>query len=162
MGDKQSFAPSISHLRCFSKPSTRFFYSQKEARWHTLEKVRETPPCYGKAADSITAGKSSKTLLIYFDKNGAPCEEDANPAEHMVEVIQGNTDDPVDWVDVWNRSPERQKALDTLHQLNSEASATAGGAPEDGSSFATSKFFQWKMVLHRQMIQLWRSPVCPC
>ena len=80
----------------------------------------------------------------------------------MVEAIQGNTDKAVDWVDVWNNSPERQKALDTLQQLNSEASsATDAGNPDDGASFATSKFFQWKMVLHRQMIQLWRSPVCP-
>ncbi len=77
----------------------------------------------------------------------------------MVDVIQGNSDKPTDWVEVWNQSPERQKALDALRELNTQAAIMTADVVEDESSFATSKFFQWKMVLHRQMIQLWRSPV---
>lgn len=109
--------------------------------------------------DLFTAGKNSETLLDYFSRNGAPCEEGTNPAEHIVEVIQGNMEVSTDWVDVWNQSPERQKALDRLHVLNNEALAQTKDLPEDTASFATSKFFQWKMVLQRQMTQLWRSPV---
>ncbi|CAH0037575.1 unnamed protein product [Clonostachys solani] len=103
-------------------------------------------------------GTDSKTLLDYFARNGAPCEEGVNPAEHIVESIQGNTAVPIDWVDVWSKSPERARVLETLEGLNSKALAATASLPEDNASFATSKFFQFKTVLHRQMIQLWRSP----
>ncbi|KAK7415703.1 hypothetical protein QQX98_005738 [Neonectria punicea] len=103
-------------------------------------------------------GQYSDTLLDYFARNGAPCPEGANPAEHIVEVIQGNTEVAIDWVDVWNKSPERQVALDKLEQLNEEALSRNQGVEEDTASFATSKWFQWRMVLQRQTVQLWRSP----
>jgi ATP-binding cassette, subfamily G (WHITE), member 2, SNQ2 len=32
---------------------------------------------------------------------------------------------------------------------------------EDAAEFASPKWFQFKMVLYRLMIQLWRSPVSP-
>lgn len=80
-------------------------------------------------------------------------------------MIQGNSEVDVDWVDVWNQSPERTRALEKLEKLNQEAIANTRDQEEDTASFATSKWFQWKTVLHRQMIQLWRSPVryhCSC
>ena len=94
----------------------------------------------------------------YFDRNGAPCPPGANPAEHIVEVIQGNTEKPIDWVDVWNHSEERSQALIELDSVNETSKA---GAPEDTdqADFATSKWFQYRMVLERLMTQLWRSPV---
>lgn len=105
-----------------------------------------------------SAGQYSKTLLSYFARNGAPCPEGANPAEHIVEVIQGKGEVDVDWIDVWNRSIEREKALEKLEKLNQEALSRTQDELEDTASFATSKWFQWKTVLNRQMIQLWRSP----
>ena len=98
-------------------------------------------------------------MLDYFARNGSPCPDGENPAEHIVEVIQGKAEVQVDWVDVWNQSPERQRALDKLARLNEQALAETEGVKEDTANFATSKWFQWKIVLHRQMIQLWRSPV---
>lgn len=77
----------------------------------------------------------------------------------MVDVIQGKTEQPIDWVDVWNNSPEREKALETLERLNNIALSSTQDQVEDQSSFATSKWTQFKTVLNRQMIQLWRSPV---
>ncbi|KAM0434008.1 hypothetical protein ACHAPT_003952 [Fusarium lateritium] len=112
----------------------------------------------GRMAYFGETGQYSKTLLDYFAKNGAPCPEGANPAEHIVEVIQGNSEVDVDWVDVWIQSPERARALEKLEKLNQEAIANTRDQVEDTASFATSKWFQWKTVLHRQMIQLWRSP----
>ncbi|CAM1507980.1 Fc.00g048280.m01.CDS01 [Cosmosporella sp. VM-42] len=103
-------------------------------------------------------GKYSATLLDYFARNGAPCPDGENPAEHIVEVIQGKTEVQVDWVDVWNQSPERQRAWEKLERLNKQALAETADQEEDTANFATSKWFQWKIVLHRQMIQLWRSP----
>lgn len=105
------------------------------------------------------AGEYSKTVLDYFAKNGAPCGEGVNPAEHIVEVIQGNTDVPIDWVEVWNQSTERRAALEKLEKLNAEAIARSAGYQEDTATFATSKWFQLRVVLERQMVQLWRSPV---
>lgn len=97
-------------------------------------------------------------MLEYFAKNGAPCPPDMNPAEHIVEVIQGNTEKPIDWVDVWSRSEERERALAELEALNKEGQSHADYV-EDQSNFATPVWFQFKMVLHRLMVQLWRSPV---
>lgn len=111
-------------------------------------------------SEKNAAGKNSSVLMDYFDRNGAPCPADTNPAEHMVEVIQGKTGGGVNWVDVWSQSPERKAALELLQKLNQQAlTETSGESEDDGTSFATTKMFQLKMVLHRQMVQLWRSPV---
>lgn len=81
-----------------------------------------------------------------------------NPADHIVEVIQGNSEVKVDWVDTWNRSSERQQELDTLMSLVQQGAASDDDK-EDAEEFASSKWFQFKMVLYRLMVQLWRSPV---
>ena len=96
-------------------------------------------------------------MLDYFAQNGAPCPPDTNPAEHIVEVIQGNDSQKVDWVDVWNRSGERQRAIVELEELNRISQANP--SEEDKASFATSRWYQFKLVLRRLMIKLWREPV---
>jgi hypothetical protein len=99
-------------------------------------------------------------VLDYFAKNGAPCPPDANPAEHIVEVIQGNAKQNIDWVDVWNRSEERQRVITELEELNNASRAdTEEESEESQSEYATSHWFQFCMVLKRIMTQLWRSPV---
>ncbi|KAI2830529.1 hypothetical protein CBS147343_10393 [Aspergillus niger] len=104
-------------------------------------------------------GEESHKVLEYFAKNGAPCPPDMNPAEHIVEVIQGNTEKPIDWVDVWSRSEERERALAELEALNKEGqSHTDYVEDQSQSNFATPVWFQFKMVLQRLMVQLWRSP----
>ncbi|KAE8311860.1 ABC-2 type transporter-domain-containing protein [Aspergillus transmontanensis] len=102
-------------------------------------------------------GQDSVKVLDYFAKNGAPCDPDVNPAEHIVEVIQGNTEKKIDWVEVWNQSEERQQAMTELEALNNDRKANTQ-EEEDQSDFATSHWFQFKMVLRRLMTQLWRSP----
>lgn len=98
-------------------------------------------------------------MLEYFAKNGAPCTPDTNPAEHIVEVIQGNAQEGgVDWVDVWNKSEERQRAVEQLETLNEENRAKPQ-EEEDQSDYATSHWFQFCMVSKRLMVQIWRSPV---
>lgn len=75
-----------------------------------------------------------------------------------MEVIQGNTEKPIDWVGVWNTSEERTLALAELDSLNEISKANT---PEntDQADFATTKWYQYRMVLERLMTQLWRSPV---
>ncbi len=75
-----------------------------------------------------------------------------------MDVIQGTGEDKIDWVDVWNQSPERQQQLNVLMALTQQGTASSDET-EDAAEFASSKWFQFKMVLHRLMIQLWRSPV---
>lgn len=105
------------------------------------------------------AGQDSSKVLDYFSKNGAPCPPDTNPAEHIVEVIQGKSQQKdVDWVDVWNKSEERRVAIEQLETLNREDLAKPR-TEEDESDYATSYWFQFCMVSKRLMVQLWRSPV---
>ncbi|KAJ5691769.1 hypothetical protein N7462_001192 [Penicillium macrosclerotiorum] len=102
-------------------------------------------------------GEGSEKILDYFARNGAPCPADANPAEHIIEVVQGSTKEKVDWVEVWNQSEERKRALEELEALN-EAGRADTDYVEDTSDFATSHWFQFKMVSKRLTIQIWRSP----
>lgn len=97
-------------------------------------------------------------MLHYFAKNGAPCPPGANPAEHIVDVIQGKANAKVDWVETWSQSDERQNAMAELEALNNAGKADPN-YEEDQTDFATSKWFQFRMVLQRLMTQLWRSPV---
>jgi hypothetical protein len=75
-------------------------------------------------------------------------------------VIQGEGEAKIDWVDAWNRSPERQQELDTLMKLTQRPQGTIlDDEGEDDAEFASSKWFQFKMVTYRLTVQLWRSPV---
>lgn len=104
------------------------------------------------------AGHDSVKVLDYFTKNGAPCPPEANPAEHIVDVIQGKANEKVDWVEAWNQSEERQHAMTELEALNN-ASEADPDYEEDQTDFATPMWFQFRMVWERLMTQLWRSPV---
>lgn len=102
------------------------------------------------------AGENSQTILDYFARNGAPCPPDANPAEHIIDVVQGGNK-KVDWVDVWKQSNERTRALEMLESLNQ---SSMKNDLEDTADYATSHWFQFKMVATRLSVQIWRSPVC--
>ncbi|KAA8642482.1 hypothetical protein EYZ11_001053 [Aspergillus tanneri] len=111
----------------------------------------------GRMAYFGETGKDSAQVLDYFAKNGAPCPVDANPAEHIVEIIQGNGYEKTDWVEIWNGSEERQRAIEELETLNNHCRENTH-EEDDQSDYATSHWFQFTMVLQRLMIQLWRSP----
>ncbi|KAJ5357977.1 hypothetical protein N7541_005135 [Penicillium brevicompactum] len=102
-------------------------------------------------------GEGSDIILDYFARNGAPCPEDANPAEHIVDVVQGRFDPNVDWNQIWEGSEENRVALRELEDLKAKAAAEV---TEDVmlTDYATSKMYQLQLVLERQMVKLWRSP----
>ncbi|KAJ5767493.1 hypothetical protein N7533_000076 [Penicillium manginii] len=83
-------------------------------------------------------GQESNKILDYFSRNGS-----ANSG--------------VDWVDVWKNSEERKTALKELDALNAAGMADPDYV-EDTADFATSRWFQFKMVSKRLTIQIWRSP----
>ncbi|KGO74104.1 CDR ABC transporter [Penicillium italicum] len=103
-------------------------------------------------------GKDSSKILDYFTRNGAPCPADANPAEHIIDVVQGGgTTETKDWVEIWNQSEERKQALSQLDALN-ESSKDDSDYVEDTGDFATSRWFQFTTVSKRLSIHIWRSP----
>ncbi|CAI7602342.1 unnamed protein product [Penicillium bialowiezense] len=102
-------------------------------------------------------GTESSTILDYFSRNGAPCPPDVNPAEHIIDVVQGSATDKRDWVEIWNQSEERKQALCQLDTINESKRAEADYV-EDTSDFATSHWFQFKAVSKRLSVHIWRSP----
>ncbi|KID83335.1 multidrug resistance protein CDR2, partial [Metarhizium majus ARSEF 297] len=54
-------------------------------------------------------GHHARTVKKYFADHGAPCPREANPAEHIIEVILGSLSKGKDWNQVWLNSPEHEK-----------------------------------------------------
>lgn len=117
----------------------------------------------GNTTYSGETGAESTKLLEYFARNGAPCAADVNPAEHIIDVVQGRKDSEKDWVEIWMESPERKEALDELNHLDETAGSqiTARTVSDRGKplhSFASPLWHQMRTVMGRQSIALWRNP----
>jgi hypothetical protein len=112
-------------------------------------------------------GENSRTLIEYFEKNGAtPCGVDANPAEWMLEVIgaaPGSHTD-TDWFEVWRSSPEYRQARDEIdglisQRLNDTAETDVQQDHADlRKAFAAPFAQQMREVTYRIFEQYWRTP----
>ncbi|KAI4759834.1 putative ABC multidrug transporter [Aureobasidium sp. EXF-3400] len=104
-------------------------------------------------------GRNSRTLLDYFEKNGArKCEDDENPAEYMLDMV---TDPNVDWHEHWKNSPEFAAVKNELHIIynDEKPNATEVLQEEDSlSEFAMPFFSQLSSVTTRVFQQYWRTP----
>lgn len=102
-------------------------------------------------------GKNSKTLLDYFEGNGArPCDADENPAEYMLEIANGQ----VDWHARWLESKERSQVEAEIARIQVDM-ANQGSAEQDKSShaeFAMPFVQQLQEVTIRVFQQYWRMP----
>ncbi|KIY03071.1 uncharacterized protein Z520_01538 [Fonsecaea multimorphosa CBS 102226] len=111
-------------------------------------------------------GQSSRTLIDYFERNGAHhCAADANPAEWMLEVIGAapGSHTEIDWVDTWRLSPEYRAVHAELSQMKAErcqlARATSNRADRASyREFAAPFYQQLYEVLKRVFEQYWRTP----
>jgi ATP-binding cassette subfamily G (WHITE) protein 2 (SNQ2) len=112
-------------------------------------------------------GQHSTTVIDYFARNGVPCPEESNPAEHIVDVVQGRFGTEIDWPQVWLDSPERVHTMHELDELNIDVEEGLKRVPayddtntslDQQASFATPLWYQVKLVTRRQMIALWRNP----
>ncbi|RKK50582.1 Brefeldin A resistance protein [Fusarium oxysporum f. sp. cepae] len=112
-------------------------------------------------------GENSAILLEYFARNGAPCELGVNPAEHIVDVVQGRFGTAVDWPQKWLDSDEYSQTMAELAALNTSASVPNTGRndahpateqEEDVNDFATPVLYQIRLVTERQLVALWRNP----
>ncbi|KAL3232156.1 Uncharacterized protein RNJ44_04072 [Nakaseomyces bracarensis] len=107
-------------------------------------------------------GKGCKTMIKYFEDHGSQkCPPDANPAEWMLEVVGAAPGSHAnqDYHEVWRNSDDFKKIKDELGQMERELSKKAvDDDPEAGKEFATSLFYQFKLVCYRLFQQYWRTP----
>ncbi|RDL37027.1 Uncharacterized protein BP5553_04460 [Venustampulla echinocandica] len=104
-------------------------------------------------------GKSSSILLDYFAKNGAPCDPNANPAEHIIDVVSGASGGGRNWHDIWLASPECAGVNEHMKWLKQDLLSKESKLKlDDAADFATSHWAQLKIVTHRQCVALWRNP----
>ena len=111
----------------------------------------------GKTVYFGETGVNSSTLLDYFARHGAPCALDANPAEHIIDVVSGPPGGR-DWHSIWSDSPERAAMTEELKAIKEICLANPSSIKEDYASFATPLLTQLRLVTHRQQIALWRNP----
>jgi ABC-type multidrug transport system ATPase subunit/ABC-type multidrug transport system permease subunit len=110
-------------------------------------------------------GESSRTMIDYFEKNGAHnCPAGANPAEWMLEVIGAapGSHTEIDWFETWRNSPEYYDVIATLDQMKAERSKisveTSENNKADYREFAAPFFMQYLQVQRRVFEQYWRTP----
>ncbi|RMZ87573.1 hypothetical protein DV736_g5212, partial [Chaetothyriales sp. CBS 134916] len=102
-------------------------------------------------------GKNAATIKDYFARNGAPCPNHFNPAEHMIDVVSGSLSQGKDWNRVWLESAEHAKVQEELDQIISDAQAKPLGYADDGHEFATPLREQIKLVTDRMNLSLSRN-----
>jgi ATP-binding cassette subfamily G (WHITE) protein 2 (SNQ2) len=102
-------------------------------------------------------GDNADTVKRYFASRGAPCPREANPAEHMIEVVSGSLSKGHDWNKVWLESSEYKRMTEDLDQIISEAAIKPAGYVDDGHAFAASMWDQVKLVSHRMNVSLFRN-----
>jgi ABC-type multidrug transport system ATPase subunit len=108
-------------------------------------------------------GKNSEVLTSYFKANGSRlCGAEENPAEFMLDVIGAapGSETTIDWVSVWNNSPERQKVKQQLAVMKSELSQRPirNDDPDALKEYAAPFTAQFPVVLTRVFEQYWRTP----
>ena len=102
-------------------------------------------------------GDNGSTLKEYFDRYEAPCPKDANPAEHMIDVVSGSLSQGRDWNKVWLESPEHKSTVEQLDKIIADAAAAPPGTVEDGFEFAMPLWAQIKLVTTRNNISVYRN-----
>ncbi|RSL97759.1 hypothetical protein CEP52_010736 [Fusarium oligoseptatum] len=102
-------------------------------------------------------GEQAKTVREYFGRYGAPCPQDVNPAEHMIDVVSGHLSQGKDWNQVWLSSPEHDAVEKELDHIISDAASKPPGTVDDGNEFATSLWEQVRLVTQRMNLSLYRN-----
>ncbi|EMD67087.1 hypothetical protein COCSADRAFT_83327 [Bipolaris sorokiniana ND90Pr] len=102
-------------------------------------------------------GTNAATIKDYFGRNGAPCPAEANPAEHMIDVVSGTLSQGKDWNKVWLESPEHAEVVEELDHIITETAAQPPKNFDDGKAFAADMWTQIKIVTRRMNIALYRN-----
>lgn len=117
----------------------------------------------GKTVYFGNIGENSRTLLDYFEGNGArQCGNQENPAEYMLEVVnKGENPKGQTWDAVWNNSTHHSDVMQELENIHSEKSGEPAREHEDAhahAEFAMPFTTQLAVVTRRVMQQYWRMP----
>lgn len=99
-------------------------------------------------------GDNAATLKDYFARNGAPCPPDSNPAEHMIDVVNGRSKE---WNQKWLASPEYEEMIVQLDKLIQHAASAPKGPRSDGEEFAAPLWEQINIVTKRMNYSLYRN-----
>ncbi|KAI0123470.1 ABC-2 type transporter [Xylariales sp. AK1849] len=108
-------------------------------------------------------GRDSRTLLDYFESNGArKCHDQENPAEYMLEIVNNTQDSQGrDWHSAWKSSAEIHAVRTEVERIHAEKKGQplAGEAGEAGhAEFAMPFVAQLQAVTIRVFQQYWRTP----
>lgn len=105
-------------------------------------------------------GKDCKTMISYFERNGAPpCGQSENPAEYILDVVGAGATAHAskDWAEIWKASPEIRSVSEEIARLTSDRKGERSPT-HVGGGFAMPWFSQYLAVQKRLAQQYWRSP----
>jgi ABC-type multidrug transport system ATPase subunit len=121
----------------------------------------------GRTAYFGDIGKSSQTVVEYFEGNGArKCSPKENPAEYLIETA---SQDAADWPSIWQASSENEKfraELNLLQQTEATVDNSLSINPEENPRTPSAESREFALPLHEQLYhvsfrvyqQYWRSP----
>lgn len=96
----------------------------------------------GKTVYFGNIGENSRTLLDYFEANGArKCDDQENPAEYMLEIVnKGQNDQGQAWNEVWNASSQRQQNREEIERLHQDTRGDAQRQSDDDNKTSHAEF----------------------
>ncbi|KAK3714845.1 ATP-binding cassette transporter snq2 [Vermiconidia calcicola] len=107
-------------------------------------------------------GKDAQVLRGYFEKYGAYCPPEANPAEWMLDAIgagQAARIGDKDWGEIWTDSEEFEETRATITRIKEDRIKEAGAENKvEAKEYATPLWHQIKVVNKRQHKAFYRSP----
>lgn len=113
-------------------------------------------------------GKQSRTILDYFEQNGArKCHKEENPAEYILEAIGAGATATTNrnWFEVWNNSPEKVAVEERVSQLNEEGKQKEqkSGLSEKElkellQPYASTAAYDFLILTKRNFLVYWRNP----
>ncbi|KAK1229304.1 ATP-binding cassette transporter snq2 [Marasmius sp. AFHP31] len=106
-------------------------------------------------------GADSHVLREYLARYGARCPSNVNPAEYMLEAIGAGVAPRIgdrDWHDIWVDSPEFKAVQQEIAAIKERGLARPVEDKKKVSTYATSFWYQLKIVVERNNKALWRSP----
>lgn len=102
-------------------------------------------------------GDNAQTVKDYFGRHGLPCPPEANPAEHMIDVVSGSLGKGRDWNKIWLESPEAKAVETQLDEIVKEAAEKPSNTNDDGHEFAMPLWQQVRIVTSRANTSLFRN-----
>ncbi|KAJ1323300.1 AtrB [Microdochium nivale] len=102
-------------------------------------------------------GENGTTIKEYFAAQGAPFPPNSNPAEHMIDIVSGHLSQGRNWNSVWLASSQHAAVAKELEEIVSTAAAAPPATVDDGREFATTLWYQTRLVTQRMNVSLYRN-----